>query len=107
MLTICEPRVIEREPYKVIGVYCAYAGDNEGPGWTGAETEFFGRRDEIKNRTDDLVLGFLYRPHKDHPDVPESVKACFIGAEVSAFERVPDGMSTTQFSGGQYVIIEC
>ena len=107
MLTLSEPRIIERGPYKVVGVYCAYAGDDEGPGWTGAETGFFTRRDEVKDRADDFVLGFLYRPHKDHPDVLESVKACFIGAEVSAFDHVPDGMSTTQFSGGRYVIVEC
>src|SRR5512143_186974 len=107
MLTLSEPRVIERGPYKVVGAYRAYAGNDEGPGWQGAEAEFFMRRGEIKKRTDDLVLGFLYRPHRDHPDVPGSVKACFVGAEVSAFDRVPDGMSTTQFSGGQYVIVEC
>ena len=107
MLTLSEPRIMERGPYKVVGVHCAYAGDDEGPGWTGAETGFFTRRDEVKDRADDFVLGFLYRPHKDHPDVLESVKACFIGAEVSAFDHVPDGMSTTQFSGGRYVIVEC
>ena len=107
MLTLSEPRVFERGPYKVIGAYCAYVGDDEGPGWMGAESEFFRRRGEIKNRTDDLVLGFLYRPHHDHPDVPDSVRACFVGAEVSAIAHIPDGMSTTQFSGGQYVIVEC
>jgi len=107
MLTLSEPHVFERGPYKVIGAYCAYAGDDEGPGWMGAESEFFRRRGEIKNRTDDLVLGFLYRPHHDHPDVPDSVRACFVGAEVSAIAHIPDGMSTTQFSGGQYVIVEC
>jgi hypothetical protein len=107
MLTLSEPRVFERGPYKVIGAYCAYVGDDEGPGWMGAESEFFRRRGEIKNRTDDLVLGFLYRPHHDHPDVADSVRACFVGAEVSAIAHIPDGMSTTQFSGGQYVIVEC
>ena len=107
MLTLSEPRVIERGPYKVVGVYCAYAGDDEGPGWSGAETEFFRRRDEVRNRKDDLVLGFLYQPHKDRPDAPESVMACFVGVEVPDFDHVPDGMSTTQFSGGQYVIVEC
>ena len=107
MLTLSEPRIIERGPYRVVGVYCAYAGDDEGPGWTGAETGFFRCRNGLKDRADDFVLGFLYRPHKDHPDVPENVRACFIGVEVSAFDHVPDGMSTTQFSDGQYVIVEC
>jgi len=107
MLALSEPRIIERGPYKVVGAHCAYAGDDEGPGWTGAEHGFFPRRLEIQNRTDNFVLGFLYRPHVDHPDVPESVRACFVGAEVTDFDHVPDGMSTTQFSGGQYVIVEC
>ncbi len=53
------------------------------------------------------MLGFLYRPHRDHPEVAEDVRACFIGAEVTDFDHVPDGMSTTQFSGGQYVIVDC
>ena len=39
MLTLSEPRIIERGPYKVVGAHCAYAGDDEGPGWTGAETD--------------------------------------------------------------------
>jgi hypothetical protein len=107
MLTLGKPRVIERGPYKVVGVYRTYVGDDEGPGWSGAETEFFRRRYEFQNRKDDLVLGFLYRPHRDHPDAPESVKACFVGVEVTDFDHVPHGMSTTQFSGGQYVIAEC
>jgi len=77
MRALSEPRIIERGPYKVVGAYCAYAGDDEGPGWTGAEHGFFPRRLKIQNRTDNFVLGFLYRPHVDHPDVPESVKACF------------------------------
>ena len=29
------------------------------------------------------MLGFLYRPHKDHPEIPESVRACFVGVEVT------------------------
>ena len=107
MLTFSEPRIIERGPYKVVGAYCTFAGDDEGPGWTGAERVFFSRRHEIRNRTDDLVLGSLYRPHRDHPEVAEDVRACFIGAEVTDFDHVPDGMSTTQFSGGQYVIVDC
>ena len=106
MLTLSAPRIVEHGPYRVVGVYCAYTGDDEGPGWTGAERGFFPRRHEICNRTDDIVLGFLYRPHRDHPEAAEDVRACFIGAEVTDFAHVPDGMSTTQFSGGQYVIVE-
>jgi predicted transcriptional regulator YdeE len=53
------------------------------------------------------VLGFLYRPHKDHPDIPESVRACFVGVEVPDLDHVPEGLSTTQFSGGKYVIVAC
>jgi hypothetical protein len=107
MLTLSEPCIIERGPYKVVGAYCTFFGDDERPGWTGAEHGFFPRRHEIHNRTDNLVLGFLYRPHRDHPDVPEDVRACFVGVEVTDLDYVPDGMSTTQFSGGQYVIVEC
>ena len=53
------------------------------------------------------MLGFLYRPHKDDPGIPESVRACFIGVEVTDLDRVPEGLSTTQFSGGKYAIVEC
>lgn len=107
MLELSEPRVIERGPYKVVGCYCAYEGENEGPGWSGAHKAFTGRQDEIANRTDDLMLGFLYRPHRDHPEVPDDVRACFIGVEVADLDHVPEGMSTTQFSGGKYAIVEC
>jgi predicted transcriptional regulator YdeE len=107
MLTLSKPRIIERGPYKVVGAYCTFSGDDEGPGWTGAERAFFSQRHEIRNRTDDLVLGFLYRPHRDHPDAAESERACFVGAEVTDFNHVPAGMATTQFSGGQYVIVDC
>jgi predicted transcriptional regulator YdeE len=39
--------------------------------------------------------------------VPEPVKACFIGVEVSDIESIPGGLSATHFSGGPYVVIEC
>lgn len=107
MLTLREPRIIARGPYNVVGAYCAFTGDDEGPGWQGAERGFFPRKHELSNRTDSCVLGFLYRPHKDHPDTPESVRACFVGAEVTDFDHVPAGMATTQFSGGEYVIVDC
>jgi hypothetical protein len=107
MLTLSEPRIIARGPYTVVGAYGTYAGDDEGPGWSGAGRGFFPRKHEIPNRTDSSVLGFLYRPHRDHPDVPERVRACFVGVEATDLDHVPAGMATTHFSGGEYVIVEC
>ena len=107
MLKLSEPKLIERGAYKVVGVYATYEGDDEGPGWAGASEGFGRRRHEITNRTDDMLLGFLYRPHRDHPDVPETVRGCFIGVEVSDLDHVPEGLSTTTFSGGRYAIVEC
>ena len=107
MLTLSEPKMIERGPYLVVGAYHPYDGDDEGPGWSGAHQAFFGRASEIENRVGDLVLGFLYRPCKDDPSIPENVRACFVGAEVTDLDSVPDGMSATRFSGGKYVIVAC
>ena len=107
MLTLSDPKIIEREPYLVVGAYCTYEDEAEGPGWSCASKTFYARREEIVNRKDDSVLGFLYRPHKDHPDIPESVRACFVGVEVTDLNHVPEGLSTTQFSGGKYAIVEC
>jgi predicted transcriptional regulator YdeE len=107
MLELSEPRIIERGPYLVVGAYATYEGDDEGPGWSGASKAFQARRDEITNRVDDAMLGFLYRPHKDNIGIPESVRACFVGVEVADLDRVPEGLSTTRFSGGKYVIVAC
>jgi hypothetical protein len=107
VLTLSEPRIIERGPYLVVGAYCTFEGDDEGPGWSGASEAFSARRGEITNRRDDTVLGFLYRPHRDHPDIPDSVRACFMGVEVADVDHVPEGLSTTRFSGGKYVIVAC
>ena len=110
MLRFSEPTIIERTPYKVVGAYSTYEGEtpeDEGPGWQGAEKGFFSRSSEITNRVDDGVLGFLYRPHNDHPEISLKVKACFIGAEVTHLNQVPTGMATTQFSGGKYVMVDC
>jgi predicted transcriptional regulator YdeE len=107
MPTLSEPRIIEREPYLVVGAYCTFEGEDEGPGWSGASKAFSARREEISSRKGDTVLGFLYRPHKDDPDIPESVRACFVGVEVANYDHVPEGLSTTRFSGGKYVIVEC
>ena len=107
MLKLTEPRIIERGPYKVVGAFSTYEGEDEGPGWAGADGQFWGRCKEITNRADSLVLGFLYRPHKDHPETPESVRACFVGAEVTDLDHVPAGLATTQFSGGKYVLVDC
>ena len=107
MLHLSEPQIIERGPYNVVGIYCPYEGNNEGPGWSGAHQAFTRRKDKITNRTDDMTLGFLYRPHTDHPEISEDVRACFIGTEVTDLDHVPEGMSTTRFSGGKYAIVEC
>jgi hypothetical protein len=107
MLELSEPRIIEREPYKVVGAYCTFEGEDEGPGWRGASEAFSARRDAITNRVGDTMLGFLYRPHRDHPDIPQSVRACFVGVEVTDLDHVPEGLSATQFSGGKYAIVAC
>ena len=107
MLTLSEPKVIEREPYLVVGAYATYEGEDEGPGWSGASETFYARRNEIANQEGDSVLGFMYRPHKDHPEIPESVRACFVGVEVADLDHVPEGLSVTRFSGGKYVIVAC
>ena len=107
MMELSEPRIIQREPYQIVGAYATFEGEDEGPGWSGASKAFHARRQEIANRTGDTMLGFLYRPHKDDPTTPESVKACFVGVEVTDLDHVPKGLSTTRFSGGKYVIVEC
>ena len=106
-LSLSEPRIIEHGPYQVVGVYHTYEGEDEGPGWSGAYEQFARRQHEISHRVDDMVLGFLYRPHKDDPAVPEGVRACFIGVEVADLNHIPSGMAVTRFSGGQYVVVEC
>jgi predicted transcriptional regulator YdeE len=106
---LSEPSIIEREPYKVVGVYCTYEGntpEDESPAWNGAFEEFASRKHEIHNRRDDSVLGFLYRPHDDHAAIPEDVRSCFIGVEVADLDHIPDGMAVTRFSGGQYAVVE-
>ena len=107
MLKFSEPRIIERGLYNVVGAYATFEGNDEGPGWSAADKAFFSRQSEIVNNTDSLVLGFLYRPHKDHPEISAEVRACFIGAEVADLDHVPPGMSVTHFSGGSYVIVDC
>jgi len=107
MLEFSEPKIIERGPYLVVGAYSTFEGDDEGPGWSGASQVFNARREEITNPVGDTLLGFLYRPHRDHPEIPESVRACFVGVEVADVDHVPEGLSTTQFSGGRYVIVAC
>ena len=71
MPELSEPKIIERGPYLVVGAYCTFEGEDEGPGWSGASNAFYARREEITNSVGDAVLGFLYWPHKDHPDIPE------------------------------------
>ncbi len=107
MFTLSEPEIIERGPYLVAGAYATFEGDDEGPGWSGASQAFFSRLGEITNRVDDMVLGFLYRPHRDHPDIAEDARACFVGVEVPDLDLIPYGLSTTTFSGGKYVTVAC
>jgi len=107
MLNLSEPKIIERGPYLVVGAYATFEGEDEGPGWSDASEAFYARRGEIPNRVGDAVLGFLYRPHKDHPEISESARACFVGVEVTDLDHVPEGLSTTRFSGGKYAIVSC
>ena len=106
MLHLSEPEVIERGPYLVVGCWHPYEGDDEGPGWAAAYEAFQTRQDDIRNRADSMTLGFLYRPHADHPEVPAAVRACFIGVEVAAETTdFPGGLSTARFPGGRYVTL--
>jgi hypothetical protein len=107
MLNLSKPEIIERGPYLVVGAYSTFEGEDEGPGWSGASTTFFARKDEIINRIGDLVLGFLYRPHRDDANIPEEVRACFVGVEVTDLDHIPPGFSFTTFSGGKFVIVAC
>ena len=100
-----EPRIVVREPCNVVGAYCTFEGDSEP--WGDASRMLDQRKHEIRNRKNDAVLGFLYRPHTDHPDIPENVRACFMGVEVVNFQDVPAGLATTRFTGGEYVVMEC
>ena len=104
-----EPTIITRGPYRVVGAWCAYEGDDEGPGWNGAYAAFSQRRGEIAHVVGALVLGFLYRPHNDDPAVSDDVRAAFVGVEVAALPdgRLPVGLASTHFSGGQYVLVDC
>jgi hypothetical protein len=104
---ISEPKIIERGPYSVVGVYASYEGDEKGPAWGEASAELERRKGEVGNREGDSLLAFLYRPHKDDPSIAEEVRACFMGLEVTDLTQVPDGMTATRFSGGKYVTVEC
>jgi predicted transcriptional regulator YdeE len=107
MLTLSKTEIIEHEPFLIVGAYCPYEGDDEEPGWSGAFQAFHARQGEITNRKGDLMFGFLYRPHRDDPGVPQSIRSCFIGVEVTDFDHVPEGLTTTQFPGGNYVTVAC
>ncbi|MCW5942379.1 MAG: GyrI-like domain-containing protein [Fimbriimonadaceae bacterium] len=104
MLT--QPRLEQTGPFRVVGCWCAFDGEDEGPGWTGAHGAFFPRIGEVADREGDLVFGFLYRPHKDHPEVAPSVRACFVGVGVRPEARVPPGMCESAFPEGTYVAVE-
>ena len=104
---ITDPKIIEHDPYTVVGVYATFEGENEGPAWGQASQELERRKLEIQNRRGDTLLGFLYRPYRDDPAVDEKVRACFMGVEVTDCSQLPDGMTATRFSGGKYVTVEC
>lgn len=107
MSTNSEPIVIIHEPFQIVGVYCTFDGEHEDAGWRGAEAAFFARLPEISNRKDSLVIGFLYHPHRDHPEIAEEVRSCFVGVDVLDLEHVPHGMSVVCYSGGSYAVVAC
>ncbi len=102
-----EPRIITRGPYIVLGAWTPYGGQDESPGWVGADAAFGVRKAQVVHRADDQILGFMYRPHRDNPAIPESLRACFVGAEVTSLEGQPEGLMVTHFSGGEYVVVDC
>ncbi|NLX36069.1 MAG: GyrI-like domain-containing protein [Chloroflexi bacterium] len=106
-LAFSEPRIVSRGPYRVVGAWCAYDGDDEGPGWDGAYQALLPRLCTISGRCDDLMLGFLYRPSKDDPVAPVGMRACFVGVEVAASAAMPEKLAETRFSGGDYVLVDC
>ncbi len=105
--TLSEPTIITHGPWRVVGCWTAYEGEDEGPGWAGAWDAFSRLRSRITGRIDDLVLGFLYRPHKDDPEIPAGWRACFVGVNVAEDAPIPPAMEITRFSGGEYVIVAC
>lgn len=102
---LSEPRVFERGPYEVVGCYATFEGDDEA--WGPASQAFFARKAEVAHRVGDTIMGFLYRPHRDDPSIPETVRAAFVGVEVADREHVPEGMALTHFSGGKFVTVSC
>ncbi len=102
---ITEPKIIERGPYHVVGAYAICKGDDEP--WGEASQELGRRKAEVLNRESDTLLAFLYRPHRDDPSIPEKVRSCFMGVEVTDLDHVPEGMAATRFTGGRYVTVEC
>ena len=100
---ITEPQIIERGPYLIVGAF-ADSKDGDEP-WGEASEELDRRKGEIQGRVSDELIGFLYRPHRDNPAVPENVRGCFMGVEVKDLDHVPEGMYTTRFSGGRTAIV--
>jgi len=106
-MTLSKPHVVKQGLRNIVGSYCVFEGENEGAGWSGSTAAFDKRKQEIRNRKGDTLWGFLYRPHRDHPEISANVMACFMGVEVVDFDGVPVGLSTTRFAEGDYVIVEC
>lgn len=107
MARLSEPRLIERSPSTVVGAYGIFEGPDEGPAWSAAEAGFWPRIGDIGGRLDGDVLGFLYRPHVDHPEIPEDARACFVGVAVGEPAEVPDGLVVTHLEGGRFVVVDC
>ncbi len=105
-MMLAVPQVAKQEPRCIVGCYCTFEGDDEGPGWSGAHAGLMGRIHEIPNRIGDARWWFLYRPHKDHPEISPDVRSAFGGVEVPDFTMVADGLSTTRFAGGDYIFVE-
>ncbi len=106
-IALSEPRIITRGAYTVLGAWAPYAGQDEGPGWAGADAAFRVRKEAVAHRADDRILGFMYRPQRDNPAIPEDLRACFVGVEVTSLEGQPESLFVTHFSGGEYVLVDC
>ena len=100
MLTIREPRIFERKPYFVFGSDCTFQGDDEGPGWSGADQEFNRWWGEVTHIKGDLTPGFMYRLHKDRPEAPYDVYACFAVNETHARRPLHSEYVTLQLEKG-------
>ena len=105
--TLSEPRIVRRDPFTVAGVWAPYQGEDESPGWLAADAGFRALLPDVVHRADDMILGFLYAPHRDDPSIDPAVTACFIGVAVTSLVGQPPGLTTTRFPNGEYVLVDC